>query len=476
MTAHRNNQPVPPPQQTSSFWQLLRDAIQGTDQDFTEGSLTRALAVLAIPMVLEMSMESLFALTDAFFVARLGSEPLACVGLTESLLTLLYAVAEGLSVATVAVVSRRIGQKDPGAARHMLAQALMWALLAGIFLGAVGGLTARRLLQLMGADPGVWQRGTLYASVQLGSAPVILALFVLNAGLRGAGDAARAMRVLWLSNGLNICLDPCLIFGWGPFPELGLDGAAWATLIGRSSGVAYQLWVLLRGTGRITLRGSKLQLDWRAARLLLRLAGEAALQFVVVTASWLGLIRIVALFGSAAVAGYTVGIRVLVFVLLPSWGFANATATLVGQSLGAGQPERARAAVHLAGTYNMAFLGVVEILCLLFADEIVGFLAPEPHVARYAAECLTFFALGCLIYAWGMVLVQAFNGAGDTRTPMLIDFVCYWLLQLPLAYALAVLAGLGPPGVYIGSLVSEGAVALAAYGLFRRGRWQQVQA
>jgi putative MATE family efflux protein len=462
----------PDPRRATGVWAALREAILGTQQDYTEGSIGRAITLLAVPMVMEMAMESVFGVVDVFFVARLGAEAVATVGLTESLLTLMYAIAMGLSMATTAVVARRIGEKDPTRAAVAAVQAVVIGLALSLLIGVLGVLFAPTLLRLMGASQNLVDSYSSYASIMFGGNITILLLFLINAVFRGAGDAAIAMRTLWLANLINIVLDPCLIFGWGPFPEMGIAGAAVATNIGRGIGVAYQFWVLLRGQGRVVVRRSHLRIEPGVMLQLLRISLGGMFQFLVGTASWLGLVRILAHFGSAALAGYTIALRIIIFAILPSWGMSNAAATLVGQNLGAGKPERAERSVWLTGFYNMLFLGGVTFVFIAFAEPLVRLFTTDPAVEAVGVSCLRLVSYGYVFYAYGMVMVQAFNGAGDTVTPTIINLFCYWLWQIPLAYGLADLVGLGPTGVFLAITISESTIAVVGVICFRRGRWK----
>jgi len=454
------------------WWATVREAIRGSRHDYTAGPLGQAIVLLAIPMVMEMIMESVFAVADAFWVAHLGADALATVGLTESWLTLIYTAAMGLSIGVTAMVARRIGEQKPEAAAEAATQGIALGLIAAAVIGVAGVPLAPRLLALMGASPAVQAMGTSYARVMLGGNATILLLFLVNAIFRGAGDAAIAMRVLWLANGINIVLGPCLIFGVGPFPRLGVTGAAIATNIGRGTGVLYQLYRLWRGDGRVVIGRAQVRLRPVVMRTLLRLSGTGTVQVFIGTASWIGLVRIIASFGSEAIAGYQIAIRIIVFALLPSWGLANAAATLVGQGLGAQKPDRAERAVWLAGFYNMLFLGAVGALFVLLAEPIVHLFTQEPAVATVAVLCLRVISYGFLFYAYGMVLTQSFNGAGDTWTPTLINVACFWLWEIPLAYLLARRAGLGPWGVALAVTVAFSTVAVVSALIFRRGRWK----
>lgn len=452
---------------------ILRESMRGTPRDLTSGSLGRAVFVLAIPMVLEMAGESLFAVCDAFFVARLGAEALAAVGFTEALLELVYAIAVGLGMATTALVARRWGEGHEHAAMVAGVQAMLLGAAVAAVLGLAGGFAAPQLLTLLGASPETVAAGSAYTRWMLGGQLSILLLFVVNAVFRGAGDAGTAMRALWVANGVNLVLDPCLIFGLGPFPELGLQGAAVATNIGRSLGVVYGLRQLATASGGLRIRRRDLRLEPRVARALVQLSYGGIGQMLVATASWIGLVRILAVFGSVVLAGYVLAIRIVVFVILPSWGLSNAAATLVGQNLGAARPARAERSVFLTGIYNMVFMAVVTAVFLFGAGAIVRRFTDDPAVLPTAADCLRIISYGYVFYAWGMVTMQAFNGAGDTRTPTLINIVCFWMCQIPLAYFLS--RAIGPNGVFWAIAVSYSLSAVVGLALFRRGRWKQRQ-
>ncbi len=457
---------------TPTLGASIREALRGSEQDYTAGPVGRSILLLAIPMVLEMSMESIFAVVDIFFVSRLGADAVATVGLTESLLTMVYALAMGLSIGASALVARRIGEKDADGAARSAVQALLLAVAISVVLGVAGAVFAPRLLALMGASPGVIAIGAPYARVMLGGEVAIILLFVVNAIFRGAGDAAIAMRVLWMANAINIVLAPCLIFGVGPFPELGVTGAAVATTIGRSTGAAYALWRLTRPGGRIPVARRHLRVEPALMGQITRLAGSASVQALVGTASWVGLVRIISSFGSAALAGYTIGIRVVLFALLPSFGMSNAAATMVGQALGAGKPERAEEAVWKAGFYNLVFLGSIGALFVLFAPAIVRLFTQDAAVAVHAISCLRVVASGFLFYAYGMVFTQSFNGAGDTLTPTIINLVVFWLWEIPLAYVLALHFGFGPSGVFWSITIAFSTLAIVSALVFRRGKWK----
>jgi putative MATE family efflux protein len=462
-----NNSASPP-----TFWASIREALRGSHQDFTSGDLNRAILLLAIPMVLEMVLESLFAVVDVFWVGRLGADAVATVGLTESLLSLVFAVGFGLALSTTAMVARRIGEKNAAGASVAGVQAILIGLATSLLIGAPCWVYAPRLLELMGATPEIVASGSGYARIALGGCGAVLLLFLNNAIFRGAGDAAVAMRLLWVSNIINLVLDPCLIFGWGPFPKLGVTGAALATFIGRSIGVLYQFYRLLRGTERIRILMRQFRIDAHVLWRLIRVSLTGILQFAVADASWVGLVRIVSVFGPAALAGYTIAIRIVIFIILPSWGLSNAAATLVGQNLGAQQPERAEQSVWRTGLYNMLFLGSVGIFFSIFAEPIVLLFTSDAAVAPLAAACLRILSYGNVGYAYGMVMLQAFNGAGDTITPTIVNFFGFCLLELPLAYALARPLGFGTSGAYYAIVFAEAAIAVAGVLLFRRGQWK----
>ena len=451
---------------------LLREAVRGSHQDFTEGSIGRAVMLLAIPMVLEMSMESLFAVVNVFWVARLGADAVASVGLIESMVTLVFTVAMGLSMATTAMVARRTGEKDQAGASVAAVQAIAIGIIVSLVLGGVGFLFTPALLKLMGATPEIIQTGSGYGRVILGFNVVILLLFLNNAIFRGAGDAAIAMRVLWFANIVNLILDPCLIFGLGPFPRLGVTGSAIATTIGRGLAVAYQFYLLFGNKSRVRVRRDQIRLDVRVMLRLLRVSLGGMFQFFVATASWIILTRIVAKFGGAALAGYTIAIRIVIFALLPSWGMSNAAATLVGQNLGAGKPDRAERSVWVTGFSNMVFLALVTVVFLIFAESLIGIFTNDAAVLPYGIAALRFISFGYIFYAYGMVIVQSFNGAGDTTTPTLINICCYWLIQIPLAYVLALSVGMGAKGVFLAITVAESILAVVGIMVFRLGRWK----
>jgi putative MATE family efflux protein len=457
---------------TPGVWVTLREAIRGSPIDYTTAPVGRAVIMLAVPMVIEMAMESIFAVADVFWVAHLGADAVATVGLTESLLTMIYTVAMGLSIGAMALVSRRIGQNDADGASRAAAQSILLGLVVATLIALLAAPRAPDLLRLMGASPEVIESGSTFTRVMLGGNATVVLLFLINAVFRGAGDAAIAMRVLWLGNALNIALGPCFIFGLGPFPELGVAGAAVATNIGRGTAVIYQVVTLVRGSGRVRLRAEHLRLDLALMRSVLRLSGSGTIQILIGTASYVGLVRILSQFGSDAIAGYPIGMRVIIFAILPAFGLSNAAATMVGQNLGAGRPDRAERAVWTAALYNMLFLGSVGILFFLAARPIAGFFTGDPAVQPFAVSCLRTVSLGFLFYAVGMVLTQSFNGAGDTWTPTLINLGVFWLWEIPLAWWLAVHAGFGPRGVFIALTVAYSTLAVVSAVLFRRGTWK----
>jgi putative MATE family efflux protein len=451
---------------------LIREGLRGSARDYTEGHVGHAIIVLAVPMVMEMSMESLFAVVDVFFVSKLGADAVATVGLTESMLTIVYSVAMALCIGAGATVARRIGEKDPDGAAVAAVQVIVLGVLVSTVLGIVGALNARRLLSLMGAGEVVLGDNARFTVVMLGGNATIMMIFLLNSIFRGAGDAAIAMRVLWIGNAINLVLDPLFIFGIGPFPELGVLGAAVATNTGRATAVCIQLWVLLSGRSRVHVTSRHLQLVPQVMWSMCRLSGSGLVQILIGTSSWIGLVRIISSFGSDALAGYTIGIRTILFALLPSWGLSNAAATMVGQGLGAGKPDRAEQAVWTAGFYNMLFLGTIGFVFVVFAPEIVGIYTNDPAIAANAILCLRIVSSGYLFYAYGMVLTQSFNGAGDTWTPTWINVGCFWLWEIPLAWWLALQLGMGPKGVYIAVTVAFSTLAVVSALLFRQGKWK----
>jgi putative MATE family efflux protein len=460
------------PPAVPSVWAAIRESLAGAHgRDFTEGPIGRAIFILAVPMVLEMVMESIFAVVDVFVVAHLGAEAVATVGLTESFMTILYALAMGLSIGAGAMVARRIGEKNPEAAAHTAAQVVIFGAAVSVALGVLGVAFAPQLLRAMGASSDVLTHVS-FTRIMLGANISVVMLFLLNSVLRSSGDAAVAMRVLWLANGINIVLCPTLVLGVGPIPALGIKGAAIATTIGRSIGVLFALSRLFRPGARVELHGRHFALDPALIMRVIRLSSSATVQVFIGMVSWIGLVRILASFGSAALAGYTIGIRIVIFALLPSAGLSNAAATMVGQALGARKPDRAEQAVWTAGRYSMWFLGAIGVAFVIGAPWIVSIFTSDPQVARYAIGTLRTVALGFPFYAYGMVLTQSFNGAGDTRTPTYVNLFVFWMFEIPLAYLLAHLLGFGPQGVFAAATVAFCTLAVVSAILFRRGSWK----
>jgi putative MATE family efflux protein len=460
-------------QAETSLWEGVKEAIRGSHHhDYTTGPIGRAILLLAIPMVLEMLMESVFAVVDIFWVSHLGTDAAATVGLTESLLTLIYALAIGLSIGATAMVARRIGEKNPDGAARVAVQAIALALIVSLIIAAIGAPLAPKLLALMGGSPWVIEHGSNFTRVMLAGNVTVVMLFMVNAIFRGSGDPAIAMRTLWLANWINILLGPCLIFGLGPFPKLGIVGAAIATNIGRGTGALFALSKLVRKGRRFEIQMIHVRIEPAVMTRMLRLSGTATFQVFIGMASWIGLVRIISSFGSDAVAGYTFGIRVILFALLPSWGMSNAAATMVGQALGARNPDRAERAVWKAGFYNMMFLGLVGLTFIVFAPQIIWLFTAEPQVAKYGVDCLRIVSYGFLFYAYGMVIGQSFNGAGDTWTPTIINLFVFWLWEIPLAYVLGVVLGIGPRGVFVAMMIAFSTLALVSGAVFRRGKWK----
>lgn len=450
-----------------SLYALFRKSLSGENQDYTTGSIRRAVFLLSIPMILEMCMESVFAVVDIFFVGRISRDAVATVGLTESVLTLVYSVAVGLSMAATALVARRIGEKNPAAASRAAAQALLIGLAVTVLVSIAGVAWAPDILKIMGASPAVVASGSSFTRIIFAGSAVIMLLFLINGIFRGAGNASTAMWSLWIANGFNILLCPVMIH------YFGLRGAAIATTIGRGTGVCYQCYHLLRGKGRVRLLGSYFIPEAKLIRSILSIAWTGTMQFLIGSASWIAMVRIISSFGSVTVAGYQVAIRILLFFLLPAWGMSNAAATLVGQNLGAGQPGRAEQSVWASAKYNAIFMAFVSLLFLLASEPIVGFMNRDPGVQRVAAEALHIVSLGYICFGIGMVLTNAFNGAGDTRTPTIINLFCFWALQIPLAYWLSIPVGMGARGVFGAILVAETLVTLSSWLVFRRGGWKK---
>lgn len=456
----------------NSFWSILKEAIKGSNRDFTQGSIGLAVFLLSVPMILEMMMESLFAIVDIFFVAKLGADAVAVVGITEAMMAIVYAVAFGLAMGTTATVARRVGEKDFENAAKTAAHVIYLGAIVSIVMSAIGLAFAPELLALLGAEPQVVAQGTAFTRIMLGGNAVVIFIFLLNAIFRGAGDAAIAMRVLWLANILNIVLDPLFIFGIWIFPELGVTGAAVATTIGRGIGVLFALWCLFGKGGRISVRGSNWTFDPKLLFKLVKISSNAVLQILIATASWSVLVRVVSGFGSEAIAGYVIGLRVIIFALLPSLGLSNAAATLVGQNLGAEKPNRAEKSVWTAAYINAGFLGLIGLIFLVFSHTIIGFFTTEPVVLAYGTDCLRIVAYGFVFYGFGMVVETAFNGAGDTWTPTYLNFFIFWMFEIPLAYFLAYRLDLGPHGVFWAITIAFSVLAVVSALIFRRGKWR----
>lgn len=456
------------------LYRFAATAIAGTDQDYTRGSINRAILLLAIPMMLELALESVFAVVDIFFVAKLGAGAVAVVGLTEAIVTVLYAVAIGLSMAVSALIARRIGERNPRAAAFIAAQAIWIGVIVSLLISVSGFIFAKDMLAFMGATPNIIERYASFTQILFAGSPSILFIFLLNGVFRGAGDAAIAMRVLWLSNLINLALDPCLIFGWGPFPELGVAGAAVATTIGRSVGVILQLYYLFGAKHRVHIELIQLLPNTRTMREILLIARGGIFQFFIETSSWIFLMKIMASFGASAIAAYTIAIRIVVFTFLPAWGLSNSAATLVGQNLGAGQPERAESCVRLVAKYNFVFLTIVSLLFILFAEFFMRLFTQDDSVIAIGISCLRWISFGYGLFAIGLVLTQAFNGAGDTNTPSWINLCAFWLVQIPLAYFLALHTELGPSGIFIAIFIGESLMGVLAIVIFRRGYWKKV--
>jgi len=455
-----------------SLWTDIKESIAGSDRDFTSDSIGKALLILSIPMVLEMIMESIFAVVDIFFVSKLGADAVATVGITESSMTIVYAIGMGLSTATTALVARRIGEKKAGKAGNVAFQAILAGLVVSILISIPGVIYAKEFLLLMGASEEMAESGYMFPAIMFGGNAVIMLLFIINAIFRSSGDAAISMRVLIVANLINIILDPLLIFGIGPFPELGLKGAAVATTTGRGLAVCYQFYLLFYGNRRIRLELKHLQVKLKVMFQLFKIGAGGILQYIIATSSWIALYRIISELGSEVMAGYTISIRIIVFVLLPSWGLSNAASTLVGQNLGANQPERAERSVWITGYINMVLLGLVGIVLIIFPDSFIRLFINDPEVIRNGVISLRVISLGFVSYALGMVLTQAFNGSGDTVTPTWINLFCFWLFEIPLAYLLAIVLGMEIYGISIAIVAAETALTITAWYYFRKGKWK----
>ncbi|WP_421870539.1 MATE family efflux transporter [Marinoscillum sp.] len=456
------------------FVKLFMIALKGTEKEFTSGSINKAIFLLSIPMIGEMIMESLFAVADVFFVSRISVNAVATVGLTESILMIIYSVAVGLSMATTAIVARRIGEKKFKRAADAAFQSIFLATIVGILLGVVGFIFAEDILRLMGGEEDLIGEGVGFTKIMFAGNLSIFLLFLNNAIFRGAGDASIAMRSLWIANGLNLILDPLLIFGLGPIPSLGIEGAAIATTIGRSIGVLYQVVGLLNNRGIIRIGWNNVIIRFKTVIELVKISLGGMGQFLIETASWIFLVKVMALFGSEALAGYTIAFRVIVFTILPSWGMSNAAATLVGQNLGAGFPDRAEKSVWNTALYNMIFLGLVSIVFFLAADPIIGLFEQGPIVQGIGVSALRIICFGYVFFAYGMVISQAFNGAGDTKTPLVVNFFVFWLIQIPLAYWLSVSLDWQAKGVFFTIAFCHSLQAVICIVLFKRGKWKTV--
>jgi putative MATE family efflux protein len=457
------------------FISNFRIAVLGLEKDFISGSIERAIFMLSVPMILEMMMESLFAVVDVFFVGKLGVDAIATVGLTEAIIMIVYSICVGLSMGITAMVSRRVGEKKHKDASDVAFQGILIGVFLAFIIGVTGFIFAKDLLHLMGASDELISQGYGYTQVLIGGNVTIMLLFILNAVFRGAGDASIAMRALWVSNGLNLILDPLFIFGIGPWEGFGVQGAAIATTIGRSVGVGYQLYVLFNGRSVIKLIRANMVFKFKIMQRLIKVSLGGMGQYLISTASWIFLVRIISYFGSDAVAGYTISIRIIIFTILPSWGISNAAATLVGQNLGANQPERAEKSVWKCAFYNMLFLFIISVVFFIFAEFLVGIFNAEGEVLKNGVIALRYICAGYLFFAYGMVVSQAFNGAGDTRTPTIVNFFSYWMLQIPLAYILAMYTDFEIKGIYIAILAAEIFLAIVVVLIFRKGKWKLVK-
>ncbi|MEZ4796534.1 MAG: MATE family efflux transporter [Flavobacteriaceae bacterium] len=457
------------------FFKYFKIAVSGKEESFTTGSIRRAIFMLSIPMILEMLMESIFAIVDIFYVSKVSVNAVATIGLTESVITLVYAIAIGLSMAATAVVARRVGEKDLKGASQAAVQVILLGTAVAIAISIIGILFPKEILSLMGAEPDLIEEGYGYTKVLLGGNVTIMLLFLINAIFRGAGNASIAMWTLILSNGLNIILDPIFIFGFGPIEAHGVEGAAIATTIGRGSAVIFQLGILFFGYGKIKIAIKDLVLQIRVMINLIKVSLGGIGQFLIGTSSWVFLMRIMSEFGSEVLAGYTIAIRVMMFTLMPAWGMSNAAATLVGQNLGAQQPERAETSVWITGKYSAIFMLLVSVVYLIFSPQIIGLFTQEVEVIKNGSLCLRVIAAGYLFYGYGMVIINAFNGAGDTKTPTYINFVCFWLFQLPFAYLLAITLDYGPIGVFAAITLAEVLIAIIGMIWFKKGHWKMVK-
>lgn len=455
------------------FFKDVWEALSGTEQDFTEGKLSRAILLLSIPMVLEMVMESTFAIVDIYFVQQLGADAVAIVGITESMLSIIYAIAWGLSFAATSIVSRRIGEHNHDGAARAAFQSIVAGSLVSLAIAVIGIFGSKTLLAWMGSSDKMIEEGWKFTTIMISGNIIIMMLFINNAIFRSSGDAAIAMRVLLVANVINMFLDPCFIFGWGPFPELGVTGAAVATTTGRGLAVIFQFWMLSRGKHRVKITRHHLHFDWKLIKHIFEVAGGGIAQNIIGTASWIFLMVIIAKFGSVVVAAYTVAIRIVIFALLPSWGLSNAASTLVGQNLGANKPQRAEKAVVASAVVSLVVLGIIGLIFVFFPTQVVQLITSDQEVVPLAAESLRIISYGFLLYGVGMVMIQAFNGSGDTNTPTYINFFCFWLIEIPIAWILSIVWGFHQNGVYISIVIAESCIALTAFYLFRKGRWKE---
>lgn len=462
-------------QSLKSFFILLKEAIAGKEIDLTQASIKKAIFLLAVPMILEMSMESIFALVDILYVSQVSTNAVATIGLTESVITLVYALAVGLSMAATAIVARRIGEKDPEGAKRVTVQVIFLGILVSSIVSVIGILFPKEILGLMGGEQSLIDEGYRYTQILIGGNFTIVLLFLINAVYRGAGNASMAMWTLILSNGINIVLDPIFIFGWGPIPEYGVAGAAIATTIGRGTAVLFQLYILFYGSTRIRLALKDFVVNIGVMINLIRVSLGGIGQFIIGTSSWIFLMRIISEFGSEVLAGYTIAIRVIMFTMMPAWGLSNAAATLVGQNLGANQPERAETSVWKTAKYNAFFMVAVSVIYLLFAKTIIGWFSVDPEVLKYGALSLQIVTIAYFLFAYGMTVTMAFNGAGDTKTPTIINFFCFWVFQLPFAYFTSLVLDWGPIGVFVAIALAESLIAVIAIVWFKKGKWKMIK-
>lgn len=467
----------PSPNKFQRYYRIIKSAIRGDEYDFTTLDLRKAVILLAIPMMLELALESVFAVVDIFFVNRVGVHAVSIVGLTESVITVVYSVGIGLSAAATAMVARRVGEKNLEEASHAGAQSILLALVSSVVLGVPGCIFAGEILRWMGAEPAAIAEGISYARIMFGGNAVIILLFLINGIFRGAGNASIAMKSLWIGNIFNIILDPLLIFGFAFFPALGVKGAAIATTTGRGIGVLYQVYHLWKSSGSLKMQAHHFKPDYKVIKGLVAIASPATFQFIIASASWIFLASMVAEYGSAASAGYQTGIRLIIFFILPAWGMSNAVATLVGQNLGAKRPDRAEQSVKITARYNAVFMAFVTLVFLFFAYPLVSFFIPatQPEEIRYAVLALQIISSGYIFYGMGMVMTQAFNGAGDTKTPTWVYFFGFWVFQIPFAYLLHTYTSIGVKGIFLAVPLAETLMALTVFVLFRRGKWKTIK-